>query len=332
MRNLLTYLRVSEWYDSKIPMMMSVLLFFYVCDTSVFTYHDFLIRYSCYFIFITMFLAFGYVINDYSDIEVDKRVGKKKLIAQMPTAAVNLSLVSLFILGNLPFLYLSHFTATSVAFVVLTYFLGASYSIKQFRFKEKGIHGLIVCSFAQKSFPLLGILFLIKVNSFQFLCWFLLSFINGLRYILIHQMLDLENDRLSSVHTYVSSGANYVKEGVYLCFVMEIALLGILTVPLFMKHPIIMISLGIAYIIIEWIIITFVNDYMHKPCFFTYDAVPLEDLYNIYIPMVLTVFIAMEYRQAYFLVLLTGIYLFRTFLNKMSMVRVYCKAQLRRSA
>ena len=79
MKKIIDYFRVIEWYDSKIPFMLCGYIFNIILagDRDV---GDITIKFILYFIYLSAFLSFSYLINDYSDMEADKKAGKKKVI------------------------------------------------------------------------------------------------------------------------------------------------------------------------------------------------------------------------------------------------------------
>ena len=92
MKKLFSYIRLSEWYDSKVPLMMGALMYFYYLDMQQYSAEQFLVRFIAYMLYISMFLAFSYVINDFSDIEVDRKAGKHKIISELSTAYLQTAL------------------------------------------------------------------------------------------------------------------------------------------------------------------------------------------------------------------------------------------------
>ena len=75
--------RAKEWYDSKVPMLISASLYLFAIQKTPFTLDNFL-TIIILLLFYSIFLSFGYIINDYSDIEVDKKAGKNKVIHRFP--------------------------------------------------------------------------------------------------------------------------------------------------------------------------------------------------------------------------------------------------------
>ena len=152
MKKVIAYLRMEEWLSSKVTMMLGILMYFlYLSNSSA---KKSLIDVLTYFLFLGMFLAISYIANDYSDIEVDKKAGKKKDIATMEKWQIWLSLIFLFLIGNIPLVLYCENKITVVILVLFNYVMGLAYSTHGIRFKEKGVWGLIECSIAQRCLPL----------------------------------------------------------------------------------------------------------------------------------------------------------------------------------
>ena len=126
MKKIIYYLRIKEWLSSKVTMMMGVFVYFlYICKTEITAA---LAGLLVYFLFLSSFLAISYIANDYSDIEVDKKAGKKKVIAEMEKWQIWLSLVLIFFLGNVPLLIYCQNKIIMIIFLIVTYLLGIAYS------------------------------------------------------------------------------------------------------------------------------------------------------------------------------------------------------------
>ena len=78
--NVFKYLRTDDWLDSKVPFMISIAIIIYLYGSGSMSTADFYISLSAYFLYISMFLAFSYVINDFTDLEIDKLSGKQKVM------------------------------------------------------------------------------------------------------------------------------------------------------------------------------------------------------------------------------------------------------------
>lgn len=321
LEKLCSYLRIYEWYDSKVPFMLAVFLYFENMEKTYDVrqcYKEIIV----YALYVSMFLAFSYVVNDFSDRKIDIAAGKKKVMHGMPTAIVILSLAVICSLGTVPFYFV---VDNRLEYLVMTagiYLCGVAYSAPGLRFKEKGIWGLIECSTAQRCLPLLPILLIHSATVLQFALFFLVSFVNGLRYILIHQVLDLENDLRTGVKTFISNGNTGYRFAVRVCLLVEIGLLGILYLTGLFR-TIGMAVFLIAYIGYEWIIFSVVTKYMQRDWECSFLAVPLEDLYNVFLPIVTAVFLTIT--DVRYLGILIGLcfIVMRCFLGKSAFIKVY---------
>lgn len=288
MKNLISYLRINEWLSSKVTMMLGVCVYFlYMSKTNEFSS---LLEIVFYFLFVSCFLAISYIANDYSDIEVDKKAGKEKIIAKMKVWQIWLSFFVLFTVGNVPIILYCDKKAQTIALVVITYVLGLAYSTLGIRFKEKGIWGLIECSFAQRSMPLAMIGFMIPLKQVQIIllgAWMLISFLDGLRYIIIHQVVDLENDIKSGVVTYVSQKKKNYRHLLLSLLVIEVAGTTTLLIPIFINHMIISIIVVFFFILLEIGIYKVLNVFANKDWFCTFDSVPYEAFLNFGMPLLL---------------------------------------------
>ena len=203
MSRLLNYFRAVEWYDSKIPFMLSAYLF-HVLLKGAWTVPDIYACFLLYFLYLASFLAFSYLINDFSDMETDRKAGKIKVIFGVDRRITAAILAALPIIGTVPLWSYLGFRSDFLLLTALIYFLGAAYSIQLFRFKEKGFAGLLECAIAQRCVPLLLVPFLVDAKSVYFVLWILVSLLDGIRYLVIHQYMDKENDLKTGVRTFVN--------------------------------------------------------------------------------------------------------------------------------
>ncbi len=293
--------RVNEWYDSKIPMLTAATYYLLVRQHARFSYEA-LTMIGILILFYSVSMALGYIVNDYADMETDKLAGKKKLLHKFSKRTALLIVIGTVLTGCLPVLLYSPNwqTALLLAFI---YLFGVSYSVPPFRFKEKGVWGLIVSSTAQRCFPLL-IIFALQPTEMEWvlLLWMLLSFIDGLRYILVHQYIDLENDMISGVRTFTTGHQKMTMRLIPVVFLSEILLTGIILFPAAAEH------LWMLYVLAGYVVISVIRwqgvkaVFRQKPLY-TYYQMPLEDLYNHYLPLMLSTAL-MEYDQKWVVLLL----------------------------
>ena len=328
--NIKKFIRMDEWLSSKVTMMLAVQIYFFLLASEK-NIAKFMINFIAYLLFVFMFLGVSYVVNDLSDLEIDKKAGKKKIIATMPKWLVYLAMFCMLIIGNIPIIVVSSFNKICIICILIIYFFGISYSIPLFRFKEKGLIGLIECSLAQRCMPLIIIAFLEQVNYLYLSIWILMSFFNGLRYILIHQILDMENDIKTGVKTFVSTRKGNYKKAIYILFVLEIICVCLLLIPFIMERNIIII-IGLAlYLFLEYCSYMVLKVYAKKEWLVTFDSVPLEALYNICMPILFSIYGAFyDWR---FLIIICALFAmtYKSITIKLGLVKLYCESKLKRS-
>lgn len=287
MKNIITYLRIKEWLDSKVTFMIGILFFFYFCiDGRIETIT--IAKTVAFFLYVSMFLAISYVVNDFADMEIDKKAGKAKVIAHMPKWGIWSSLILMGMLGNIPLLICADNKWICSIIIFLTFFLGLAYSTLGIRFKERGLLGLIECAFAQRCMPLLIIFVLVKTDVLMTAMlsgWMILSFIDGLRYIIIHQVSDLENDIASGVETYVTRKKSDYRKVLLVLLIFEIIITFFLLIPLW-KRAVVLTSVFVVFnIALEYCIYVVIQKYAQKDILLTFDSVPMEAFFNTLFPV-----------------------------------------------
>ncbi|MBA2446741.1 MAG: hypothetical protein H0V51_01810 [Chloroflexi bacterium] len=159
--------RWSDWFRSKVPLLLVA-----------FSYHALLAnlapvafaeRLAAIFAFICLGYAFGYAVNDFADRDVDR------------LAAAVAPLIGLAAAG-----------------------VATLYSLPPVRFKERGWLGLLVSAAAQRSLPALIIAATFDDLGWEAALFACLLLLIGLRWILVHQILDSPADLEAGVRTYVS--------------------------------------------------------------------------------------------------------------------------------
>ena len=238
-----------------------------------------------YFVYLFTFLGFGYAINDYSDREIDKKVGKTNIMADLPGWKCNIILI-LLVSGCLPFAIMTR-SNLSVSLLLIVYFFGAAYSVEPFRFKEKGVAGLLVSSFAQRAIPLLPLIGILKSYWSAVFVSGAIGFFVGLRYILIHQYEDIENDKLTGVETYALNHESNIATLIYGSLFFEIVLVFFLE--LFFMSFFVVYALTTLCIIQSIFAYHTIQHIYQKNYFLSFICVPFEDLYNFYLPLSLLI-------------------------------------------
>ena len=316
LKKIINYYRINEWYSSKIPLTMAMLL--YVCRNvdPPLTDQHFLTCLLFFFAFWTCFFAFNYLFNDYVDLEKDREAGKVKVIQSVSPRITLLQLWLLFFISIVLCLLCFPDRPLVTVAAVVSYLLGMAYSANGIRLKERGIIGVIECSFAQRNTPILMLLVMMPIRPVVAVCWMCVVFINGLRYILVHQLLDKENDKKVGIQTFVTNHDLPFRELIVCFWVIELVLIAVLF------RDMIFHAAGIAFIAVYVLFCLlnhiFIKKVLHQSYMFSFANLPLEDLYNVFLPIFLAVAYGAEHGY-WWLIVATAAYLIVPLFQKTAM-------------
>jgi 4-hydroxybenzoate polyprenyltransferase len=278
--------RWSEWFSSKVPLLLVA-----------FSYHALLAdlapsalaqRFAAILVFICLGYAFGYAVNDFADRDVDRRAGKPNVMGRLrPAAAVSL-LIGLAASG-IATLWPFYHQPRVLELVLVSYAVGTLYSLPPVRFKERGWLGLLVSAAAQRSLPALIIAATFDDLGWEAALFACLLLLIGLRWILVHQVLDVRADRATGVRTYVTQrGREQVLWQLHwLMFPAEVALLGAVLVTMVSRLP----ALGLLLVPYPlWVALQVYVRHGPRSAFSLegYERQPLADFYEIYWPLSLS--------------------------------------------
>lgn len=284
-KQLMEMLRADEWLFSKLPFLfMPILIGIGDCSSS----EKQLLLCLMYFVYLFTFLGFGYVINDYSDREIDKIVGKTNIMGEISKWRC-IRVLGILIMGCIPFM-LMIFSLSTLCLFIFVYFWGMAYSVRPIRFKERGVAGLLVSSLAQRTIPLLPLISISKKYLIIVCICGMIGFFTGLRYILIHQYEDIENDQLTGTNTYVRNYSCNIFKMVFMFFIIECML--VLLLEIFFIKSLIGYALFSICVISSLVIYHTVQHIYRKNYFLSFVCVPLEDMYNFYLPLSLLIGLA----------------------------------------
>lgn len=289
-KKLLHLIRWEEWYDSKLPLLAATA--YYLAMHYPLPWPDAVARYSVSIIFCALFLAYGYAVNDYSDLEIDKLAGKRKLIAETPRINALVFLIALVLLGIV--VLLPYYRDRKVILtVVLCYMLGTAYSLPPIRLKERGMAGLLGSAIAQRSLPALVIGAVWDSVDIVTLGWAFLGFLVGTRYILIHQYQDLSADIKSGVHTFATKNPGVIAQSIRWILMAEIVTAVLLAFSIVLSRiGFLMIPAG--YVLYSVWYYSLYKRFIGVPGLTSFTHVPLADLYTIFLPVGLLLFLYID--------------------------------------
>jgi|SRR5262245_22895381 len=194
------YLRWPDWALSRIPMLCMVGSYLALVHghSSAKFLTDFLLF---TFVFASSNSAFGFLINDLGDRELDRRHGKRNTFLELGTTkAVCLlaAVIVLMMLSGLPFLDRPRFASLWA----LWWLAALAYSLPPIRLKERGAVGIATSSVAGWTLPVLIAFAALEAGTAWELWMFLLATtISGATLELAHQRHDLPNDAATQTST-----------------------------------------------------------------------------------------------------------------------------------
>ncbi|MEH2236059.1 tetratricopeptide repeat protein [Nostoc sp.] len=254
--------------------------------------------------------AYGHIVNDIFDIEVDQRVGKNNSMAQF-SSWQRLLLCILFAVTGFVLPTLMNFGTLAIILLGINYLLPTLYSAPPLRLKEKGIWGIISDAAGAHAIPTLFVAttFLHLSASPQpqsiiltiaATAW---SFCAGIRGIILHQLWDRENDLKSDVKTLVTKlNVEKVRFWIsYIIFPTEILLLSLLVLVISRFAPILLLFF-ILYLLSKTINIKLglANAFDTAPI--RKVNIPLHDFNEVWLPLALITLLSI--REPFFFILL----------------------------
>lgn len=218
----ISLIRWKSWSDTKLVFLF-VALGMVILEKSV---TDFVSQISIILKFLILFVAYGSFVsisNDFWDRAIDKEAKKLRGVRCLGNITV---VIILLIFLSVYLILLTLLAQHRIAILILgiaMVLLGFLYSSPVIRFKEKGWFGVVVGSLIQRTFPLFLVFGILKNFTPTAFLLVVLTFILGLKLMLIHQIEDYPTDLRSKVKTVITGiGLNRGKKIIRFLFVLEI--------------------------------------------------------------------------------------------------------------
>lgn len=215
----------------------------------------------------------------------DQIAGKQNTISQYNFKIQIIILIVLVATGIIfPSCYFNSFDQVTI--ILVSFFLAFIYSNRLTKVKEQKYLGLLVSSIAQRVSPLILVFAVFDDFTFTAIAFVLLSFFIGIRWILIHQHLDIENDIKSGTQTFVSRQENKknilsIITIIFFCELILLLLIYAINIKIF--NPYLNIIL-LIYSIFQVYLLSFWRKVGWKRMILSYDFAPLADLYYLWLP------------------------------------------------
>jgi chlorophyll synthase len=195
--------RSREWTDSKLAWLGTAC--YYLALANAWPVERLVGVMARVFPFVICLAAFGYAVNDYCDRDADAAAGKgERTIALGRTGQRGLVLILLVatLLAAAPLAVRPAALAGGAALLALT----VAYSAPPWRLKVRGVCGLLASATAQWGTPFLPLLVSGATPTPGFALLFALGLSVGVRWMLLHQMLDASGDVRAGTRTFTTEG------------------------------------------------------------------------------------------------------------------------------
>lgn len=283
--------RVFDWWGFKLsPILGLIYLLVYILDIAFF---QALVNLGLFVIAFSGIAAFGFLLNDWSDLDIDKQAGKSNSVADLKSYQCYLLFLISFATGVTPWFFLP-FNKLIATLVVLQYVSFILYSISPFRFKGRHYLGVLIAAFYEQLNPyLITLAVFYDLSQFQIphLHWMVPIFIiwalaQGHRNYLYGQLSDFDTDRQAGLSTFVTYvGKDYVLRIVKVLLPIEVICWGIILIYLGQ----ILLFLPVLHIIVSFYIWYRKHYLWHKNFSWTfkhYSDFYLDDFYRCWFPIV----------------------------------------------
>lgn len=221
LKKLSVLLRSSEWWNTKLPLLLGLFLFFSLSHAGQAPWV--LLHLLVVLVWVCSAAAFGYFLNDSFDIEVDLLAGKPNQAVKFTVVQriLLLLLLAAAALGSLATLHNQLLFQVAAAHL----FLFFAYSAPPLRLKNIPLAGMLLDSLYAWVFPITVIMLIAGVQDKNlYYITGIWAFMAGLKSILKHHLADRHADRQSDTFNIANRvGLRNTVWGVQLFFIAETA-------------------------------------------------------------------------------------------------------------
>ena len=252
MKKLSTFLTWRHWglirYNST---WQNVAALFYVGLARQWFGLDFIRDLALFLLFSLTGTAYGYLVNDLADVELDRRAGKSNAFhgtSRTQKGLVMAAVSGMMVVCGLPFVRQPDFVPLWIAWVLAATF----YSLPPLRLKERGALGLAATIAAQQPLPAaLAFAALGHLRTWGALAFIAYITLRGISSDVGHQMRDRARDETAGANTFAVRRGHAAIARLYgLGLELESLLLGAILVVLMVDLP--LIHLGRWSIALAW--------------------------------------------------------------------------------
>ncbi len=207
----------------------NVFILFYILLREQKTGTEQLVQVLVFLLFSMFSTTYGYLINDYADMELDRAHGKANTFSEDSKGRALVVTMLFLLLSVVSGWYFSdHMDFLALWFIWI--FIGSFYSLPPLRFKERGKPGLLLVVLAQRLLPILLVFTAFGFErTGEIILLAAYVFFRGLSSDVNHQVEDYENDLKTGTGTFaVSTGLGLAQKVLRFSLEMEKILLAVI--------------------------------------------------------------------------------------------------------
>jgi hypothetical protein len=207
----------------------------------------------------------GFLINDLFDKKADLMINKDNITNYAPGYVIG---ILILVLASISLVLLNTISPYISILIVIQFSLLFIYSTGKIRLKEKGLWGVIIDAAYAHFIPEVILIFIINnytTRLFIPISFFALSISVGIRDILIHQLNDIQLDRLSGTNTFANKQPNLTVNFIRYTNQLIGILLLIFPIELYLQtNSTITLLIGILLFLLFLLITLFTKNYFDK--------------------------------------------------------------------
>jgi len=267
------------------------------------------------------YAMFGYMVNAWSDRAVDLAAGKRSALATLPDAAATALVGGVLLAGLACAVGLYGDQPLLLVLFGLAFVSAAAYSVPPLRFKERGFAGMLVSSVAQRALPALIVFEALGGWDPAAVGLCLLGGLVGMRYIVVHQLLDADNDLATGVRTVATTrGAAFLRRlQTRLLFPLEALTLAAVLALVSQRFPALAVAVAVfaAWNLVQYAVLESERSRRFSPVSYGIFA----DLYNFFLPTALSLLLAVEHPALWPVAAFNAVWLLDEFKRESDTVR-----------
>jgi 4-hydroxybenzoate polyprenyltransferase len=279
-QNVLRVVRWRRWAGSKLPLLLAAFTFsVLISDTAL---DEALLGAGQLLLHVMGYASFGYLANSWADVREDENSGKGSVFSGWSSRRAVATVVGAALVAVLPLLLTANERGAALLFGVTSVAVAAAYSLRPIRLKERGLLGVVSSALAQRTLPTLTILSYFGSVTPPLALFTVLTFVIGVRFILVHQADDFTADQITGTRTFATRVGIHQVEDLIVWLVLPLELIGAGAWLLAARTSLgIIAALLLLYLIVHVLLLVLLARSTRFPLA---GYAPLSEFYSAYVP------------------------------------------------